>query len=60
MDFHDDYKRFAVDFGNLSAGEQRKILRMLDDEGSEDDGESEGEGEGGYEEDDDGASGSEE
>lgn len=40
MDFHDDYKRFAVDFGKLSASGQRKLLRMLDDQESGSEGDS--------------------
>jgi len=31
-DFHGDYRRFAVEFGNMRAEEQTRLLAMLDDE----------------------------
>jgi len=31
-DFHADYRRFAVEFGSMSAEEQSRVLTTLDDE----------------------------
>lgn len=31
-DFHEDYRRFAVEFGNMRAEDQTRLLAMLDDE----------------------------
>lgn len=40
-DFHEDYRRFAVEFGNMRAEKQSRLLTMLDDEYPDDENETE-------------------